>query len=261
MFGFDFRDLLEEIIDGGGDTTKASAIHYIIRTNNYHSENVTILEGKYDRKAYKFNYSKEVKARFFHSSDLMGGAKETLTLFWIGEDEQVTGIRIKEEDIEKKSKKPIPNGDKDAVWIQGKQKDWFILRDEKVKRTLLQDVKGIVDVFRFTEEKENPTIAAIKSQLNNDLFYIDVRSIKCETYDGKELFNEETFGKEIIFENGILMIVWINKMTEEVRGIWFQDKDIARLDEDIHKGENTYRIITHNEIYTFVKPDNPKKKR
>jgi hypothetical protein len=261
MFGFDFRDLLEEIIDGGGDTTKSSAIHYILRTNYYHKENVTILEGNYDRKAYKFTYSKEVQARFFHSSDQMGGAKETLTLFWIGEDEQVTGIRINEEDIKRKSKKPIPHGEKDAVWIEGKYKDWFILRDEKVKKTLLQDMKGIVDVFRFTEEKENPTIAAIKSQLNNDLFYIDVRSIKCETYDGKELFNEETFGKEVIFENGILLIAWINKITEEVRGIWFQEKDIARLDEEISKGKNTYQIFTHNEIYTFVKSDNPKKKR
>lgn len=254
MFGFDLRDFLEEIVDVGG-TDKCKAIHQQLLHHYYRNENVTVLEGHYDTKTHKFDYSQKAEGRFFQSFHPIDGDPK-LTLAWIGDDGQVAGIFLRENDIEKVNRRPIPSGEKTAFWLRGKNKDWFILRNkvaEAEKRSLLQEVRGFVDVFRRTEEKAYPKIAAIKSEMGKDFFYGGVNFIKAETADGNELFQEEVFCTEVTFEKGILLITWVNKLTEQVNGIWLQDKDIVRLDEEV-SDRIAYKIFTNNEVYTFVKP-------
>jgi hypothetical protein len=254
MFGFDMRDFLEEIVDWGG-TDKCQAIHQQLINNYYRNEDVTVLEGHYDTKTHKFDYSREEQGRYFNSFHPVDGDPK-LILSWVGDDGQVSGIFMRENDIEKVNRRPIPSGEKTAFWIRGRNKDWFILRNrvaQAEKWSLLQEVKGFVDIFRRTEEKAYPKIAAIKSHLSNDFFYGSVNFVKAETADGNEIFQEEVFRTQVEFNNGILLIVWVNKTTEQVNGIWLQDKDIVRLDEGV-SDRITYRIFTNNEVYTFVKP-------
>jgi hypothetical protein len=261
MFGIDFRDFLEDILDWG-DSDKCSLIHQQLLQHHYQKENVTILEGHYDTKTHHFNYSRKVEGRFFCSFHPIDGDPK-ITLAWIGEDGEVSGVFLREADIVKVNKRPIPSGEKTAFWIRGRNKDWFILRNkvaEAEKKSLLRELIGIVDVIKGTDEKAYPKIAAIKKGISKDFFYLSVNSIKGETVDGNELFQEDVFKMEVVFEKGILLIVWINKNTEQVGGIWLQDKDIVRLDEEV-SDRITYRIFTENVVYTFVRSMNPKRKK